>query len=310
MASNFQKVVDFNTQFGVLQSNEFKPKTEILTQEPNTVEHCLILIREEMAELEQAVTDSNFIEVVDALADILYVVYGAGARFGINMDLVFNMVHDNNMTKLCKTEDEAKRSVEDYIKCRNKLLEIEKNIKLFEEYKSKAEKHKSEFEKYRSKFLEFDETVQNIKKTGQELSDFGKNNVFSSQIVTNNQNEKNSDKVNESLTMPQKNNMFEVIKNTEQFCKESEPILKKVMKYLKNCEENKNLFEENKSKFKLLEKNIDWEFYEKNKQKLNFDTPNYRKAPNGTHWVIYNESSKKVLKSIEYEPVDLTDVCK
>ena len=53
-------------------------------------------------------------EVIDALGDILYVVYGAGVTFGINLDEAFRIVHESNMSKLCKNEKEAKESVAYY----------------------------------------------------------------------------------------------------------------------------------------------------------------------------------------------------
>ena len=72
------------------------------------------LIREEMKELEDAVNDIDFTEVVDALTDILYVVYGMGARINVNMDEAFKLVHQNNMSKLCKDEQTAQRTVAHY----------------------------------------------------------------------------------------------------------------------------------------------------------------------------------------------------
>lgn len=163
MSTNFEKVVDFNTQFGVLQSATLTPKPDIIKTDPKQVEFCLKLIREEMGELEQAVKDSNYVEMVDALADILYVVYGAGCRIGMDMDKAFALVHENNMSKLCSTEDEAIKTVQ---------------------------------------------------------------------------------------------------------------------------------------------------YYLDNKATLGYDTPSYRLAPDGIHWVVYNESTKKILKSINWKPVDLTTVCK
>jgi NTP pyrophosphatase (non-canonical NTP hydrolase) len=157
--SNFEKVVDFNVQFGVLESRNLVPKPNILNEDPKTVEFCLKLIREEMKELEDAVKEKNMIETVDALGDILYVVYGMMARLGIDADYAFKLIHENNMSKLCQNEDEARRTVQ---------------------------------------------------------------------------------------------------------------------------------------------------YYEENKEKLGYDTPTYRKAMDNIHWVVYNESTKKVLKSIEYKPVDLS----
>jgi len=162
MASNFEKVVDFNTQFGVIESNILTPKPDILEKDPHTVELCMKLIREEVRELEDAVKNKDFIETVDALADILYVIYGMGSRIGINMDEAFALVHKSNMSKLCKTEEIAQRSVQ---------------------------------------------------------------------------------------------------------------------------------------------------YYEENKEKLGYNFPAYKKAPDGVHWVVYNKSPAKVLKSIEWDVVDLTSVC-
>ena len=58
------------------------------------------LIKEELNELEQAMKTKDLKEVADALADILYVTYGAAAAYGINADMVFDEVHDSNMSKL------------------------------------------------------------------------------------------------------------------------------------------------------------------------------------------------------------------
>ena len=58
------------------------------------------LIHEELEELKQAIKDKNLKEVADALTDILYVTYGAGHAFGINLDKCFNEVQQSNMSKL------------------------------------------------------------------------------------------------------------------------------------------------------------------------------------------------------------------
>ena len=162
MASNFDKVVGFNTQFGVLSSNNLVPNPTIFDQDPATVEFCLKLIREEAKETEEAVKNKDFVETIDGLIDQLYVIYGMLSRLGINADKAFDLVHTNNMSKLCKTEEEAQESVK---------------------------------------------------------------------------------------------------------------------------------------------------YYENNKD-LGYDSPSYRMAPDQTHWVVYNQATNKVLKSIKYEKVDLSEVCK
>ena len=58
------------------------------------------LIKEELEELNQAINDKDIKEVADALTDILYVTYGAGTAFGINLDKCFDEVHQSNMSKL------------------------------------------------------------------------------------------------------------------------------------------------------------------------------------------------------------------
>jgi predicted HAD superfamily Cof-like phosphohydrolase len=58
------------------------------------------LIDEELKELGQAIEERNIVEVADALTDLLYVVYGAGHSFGLDLDKCFEEVHNSNMTKL------------------------------------------------------------------------------------------------------------------------------------------------------------------------------------------------------------------
>ena len=110
--TNFQKVVQFNRSFGVPISSKVLPN--ITRDNPKLAKLRLDLILEETRELKEAMDNHDFLETVDALADILYVVYGAGASFGIDLDKAFDLVHKSNMSKLCKTEDEAKETVRWY----------------------------------------------------------------------------------------------------------------------------------------------------------------------------------------------------
>ena len=92
--SNFQSVKSFMQTFG----QEVKAKTEF----PNKkiVQLRYELIKEELEELNQAIKDKDIREVADALTDILYVTYGAGHAFGIDLDKCFNEVQQSNMSKL------------------------------------------------------------------------------------------------------------------------------------------------------------------------------------------------------------------
>jgi predicted HAD superfamily Cof-like phosphohydrolase len=110
--TNFEKVVQFNKSFGVPISDT--PLKNVVVENPALTKLRLDLILEETQELADAVRENDFVEIVDALADILYVVYGAGASFGVDLDRAFDIVHDSNMTKLCKTEEIARQTVESY----------------------------------------------------------------------------------------------------------------------------------------------------------------------------------------------------
>jgi len=113
--SNFEKVRDeFNIAFGV--KNNIKPQHNLFDTDPKLVEYRSALINEEVEEFNVAVANKDIIETCDALADILYVVYGAFSSFGIDGDKAFDLVHKSNMSKLCKNEEEAKLTVEFYKK--------------------------------------------------------------------------------------------------------------------------------------------------------------------------------------------------
>lgn len=111
--SNFEKVKEFNRAFE-MKVNE-QPTRTLFTDDPDTVKLGLSLIQEEVKELEEAVEQHDFGEVRDAIADILYVVYGMADRFGINADSDFAEVHNSNMSKLCTSQEEADLTVKSYL---------------------------------------------------------------------------------------------------------------------------------------------------------------------------------------------------
>ena len=91
-----------------------KDQPKLFESDPDLVKLRVDLITEEVSELQEAVNNNDFVEVRDALADILYVVYGMQDAFGINGDSDFDIVHSSNMSKLCSSEDEAIKTVESY----------------------------------------------------------------------------------------------------------------------------------------------------------------------------------------------------
>tara|TARA_B100000767_G_scaffold257391_1_gene265223 strand:- start:604 stop:975 length:372 start_codon:yes stop_codon:yes gene_type:complete len=92
--SNFNKVKNFMETFG----QDVKIKPSFSTEKVNNLRYELI--REELDELKEALDNKDLLEVADALTDILYVTYGAGHAFGIDLDKCFEEVQQSNMSKL------------------------------------------------------------------------------------------------------------------------------------------------------------------------------------------------------------------
>jgi len=92
--TNFEKVGTFMKTFG----QEVKESPSFSTEKINELR--LSLIKEELNELIEAMNKRDLVEVADALTDILYVTYGAGHAFGINLDKCFDEVQNSNMSKL------------------------------------------------------------------------------------------------------------------------------------------------------------------------------------------------------------------
>ena len=94
--TNFQKVKIFMETFG----QEVKSQPSFSSEKINNIRYNLI--KEELDELKKAMDNKDLLEVADALTDILYVTYGAGIAFGIDLDKCFDQVQKSNMSKLGK----------------------------------------------------------------------------------------------------------------------------------------------------------------------------------------------------------------
>ncbi len=92
--TNFQKVKIFMETFG----QEVKTQPSFSSEKINNLRYNLI--KEELDELKKAMDNKDLLEVADALTDILYVTYGAGIAFGIDLDKCFDQVQKSNMSKL------------------------------------------------------------------------------------------------------------------------------------------------------------------------------------------------------------------
>ena len=92
--TNFESVREFMETFG----QEIKEKADFPNDKITSLRHDLI--KEELDELKEAMDNNDLLEVADALTDILYVTYGAGHAFGIDLDKCFDEVQNSNMSKL------------------------------------------------------------------------------------------------------------------------------------------------------------------------------------------------------------------
>ena len=92
--TNFEKVGQFMKTFG----QEVKNKPSLSSEKINNLR--ISLINEELEEFKQAIQNNDLKEAIDALTDILYVTYGAGHAFGVNLDKCFDEVQKSNMSKL------------------------------------------------------------------------------------------------------------------------------------------------------------------------------------------------------------------
>ena len=92
--SNFNKVKTFMNTYG--QNVKEKPSIP----DEKIVQLRIALIEEELNELKEAINNNDIVEVADALTDILYVTYGAGHSFGVDLDKCFDEVQNSNMSKL------------------------------------------------------------------------------------------------------------------------------------------------------------------------------------------------------------------
>ncbi len=275
--SDSQKVVDFNTQFGV--PLHFSPQLDIFNKEPKNVEFCLKLIREEVKELNEAVSTRDYIETIDALADINYVVYGMGARIGTNMDYAFDVILMMATRKKVMLESWYEANKHKYSYSLNSdnefnISNFQKVLRLFPTYRqikkgsfdsvydggNMATKYVLNIEIVLKK-LEFAVVNKDYVKTIKYLCTMLYNSyVMSAYLGTN---------MDLAFDIVHQNNMSKLCA-TEDLAKET----------------------------------VAW--YESQKDKLGYDTPTYRLAPDGKHWVVFNESTKKILKSISWKEVDLS----
>lgn len=263
--TNFQKVINFNYQFGVTNTIQLTKNSNILKEDPKLAEFCFKLVNEEINETAHAIDQYDSIEFIDGLADSLFVIYGNACRLGVNLDDEINKWYDSKLGDLFDTTKDHPKS--------NFVKVIKHDI------------HLSDF---KHKVLSF------------------KSNTFNDcreQVYENfNPIRHEREKLKTSILTHEYHNVITSLVNLTYYV------------YSIGYKMGVNLdlafdavYRNNMSKLCLTESEaqLTVKHYFNNVNKLGYDTPNYRPAPDGVHWVVYNESTRKILKSINWKPVNL-----
>lgn len=245
MTTNYTKVIEFHEAFG-LDINDIL--TDTILENKQLVNLRINLINEEIEELTEAYNNNDFTEVRDAIGDIIYVINGMGVSFGINIDKyycdVFNLTYKvNSIYENVKKKYTNIKLVNTDNLFNNKYL-INRINKIFNKLKNDIlHKKKYDIKKYTIHLLE---------------------QVYLIGILFNINVDNDFDLIHKS--------------NMSKLCKDENEAIKTVNSYILKYTNNKSPY----------------------------DTPNYRLSDNKKYYVVYNKSSGKILKSINYSPVDLS----
>ena len=244
MATNFKKVCLFNTVFGV---PHFDEKQESI--DPKLFKLRVDLCREELQELKEAFEQNNLIEVIDALADEAYVIYGLASSFGINLDSEFyKYMISPRFNKNINTSQTNFDKVKTWLVDQGDSFSVKPKIDNID---------------FRVHVEQMFATLKNLEKIDNWDTYIGHLccllfKVYSMALIC-------GIELNKAFSIVHESNMSKL-------CTSEEEAKKTVENY-----------------------------------KLNdprYDSPNYRKSEN--YWVIFNESTGKILKSINYNPADFS----
>jgi predicted HAD superfamily Cof-like phosphohydrolase len=105
--------IDLNKSIPQMDSTKNKPKLNIFYTETKVIDQRLKLIKDKMNDLSDAISKSNITDVANTLGDLLYIIYVTSEVFGVELNYAFALVHESNMTKACKSESDAKDTIEE-----------------------------------------------------------------------------------------------------------------------------------------------------------------------------------------------------
>lgn len=257
MITNFQKVTEFNNSFDVfINPNLHTLKLNEQNIDPKLIKLKCDLIIEEIKELKDSIDDNDFVEYVDALSDILYVVYGAGLSFGINLDHEYALYLES----------------------------------LFKDFTSNTQFNNFENTKKLFNFKQCN-LKSSFRDTTYNILDLNKSKLIllREYFDTNISPKIASDKF--------KNILLDCLYN----------VYVSSIAYRIDIDTAFDIVHKSNMSKLALDENIAKSTVENYiKKDIRYDTPNYRQSPNKLGWIIYNESTNKVLKSIEYTPADFS----
>lgn len=253
--TNFEKVIDFNKCFGSIVSDNLNP--QLFNSHPKIVDLKYSLINEEVNELLDAYYKNDIKEIIDALSDIKYVLYGMAAAFGINMDKSFN----NYFEYILNYKNESNFS----------------DFKLV-------------FNEYQTNF-NVNEYLQNI--NNKDYSNICEENIIEIKDINMDLERYTKEKDIKNIELELNKLLFYVNKFA---C-----IIGFDLDLSFNIVHNSNMTKVCNTE-ELAIKTVEW--YKNNDDRYN--SPSYRKNEYG--YIIYNNDTGKILKSINYVPANFSDL--
>lgn len=295
--SNFRSVCVFNKSFGLPHRDT--PQTNVLQENRKLSKLRVDLCVEEAEELRDAFTTQNFTEIIDALTDELYVAYGAGSSFGVNLDYLFRYKVFN---KLYRSQHPAGEDLDilTYEKNINECSSNDTDLKTMTNYnllRYILVKTETFFTENRVSTINSDDIFGDIFKT----KDYENMRIFLNELHNN---------INRSIRQ------LEVNKNISSF-NGVVGVLVDILYHtyalgiFLGIDLDRSfdiVHRSNMSKLCVSEKEAKETVEHYRQHDKRYSTPDYRKSDNDKYWVVFNRDSGKILKSINYIPANFSEL--
>lgn len=276
--NNFEKVKYFNQTFGILVNENYD--SEIFTKSPGVIKYRLDLIQEEISELEQGFNENNFLEVLDAILDILYVTYGMGVTVGINLENEFKL-------SCCDIMDKDHVNISNFNLIKNMFTQKDETEFTGELDKFNFEAIKSVIEQLRELYNELNYVCQHYQEN--------------TNINTN----------------TNQNTVIDILVEIIQFCYYIGFLLRVDVDYAFNLVHEANMTKacvsEDVAKLTVAQYLREKDSYT-GSDEYPYQFPSYRVSSDGKYWIVFNDDTRpnpryagKILKSINWVEPDLSE---